>query len=204
MSLFNLSKVSFLLSACCLIVVVASSQLNAQELEQRNSLQGANQNAGKIKQDVIVNKVYLLRHFEKQNADASADAKDPNLTQTGLERAQHLADFLADKNIIAIFSTKYKRTQQSVKPTADKLGLIVNRYDPSKLSSFATQLQAMSMMSRGSILVVGHSNTTPELLQLLGGPEISMTEADYGDLFYLNLTRDQSEASETFQQTTIE
>jgi hypothetical protein len=65
--------------------------------------------------------------------------------------------------------------------------LSVTFYNPRELAGFALQLQAMSTKGKGNILVVGHSNTTPQLLTLLGGPDKPLSENDYGDLFSLTL-----------------
>ncbi|MFQ3248939.1 histidine phosphatase family protein [Glaciecola sp.] len=200
-----LRKFAFLILSTCLSLTLFSANAHAQESSPRIVNDIASRISGEIKPESIVNRVYLLRHFEKQVADSQATySKDPELTTQGEMRAQSLAKYLSDANIIAIYSTDYKRTQQSVKPIADKLGLRVNSYDPSKLEAFAMQLQAISATSQGDILVVGHSNTTPELLKLLGGPQISMTENDYGDLFYLNLSEDKAKATSSFHKTTIQ
>tara|TARA_R110002167_G_scaffold342797_1_gene551642 strand:- start:3437 stop:3655 length:219 start_codon:yes stop_codon:yes gene_type:complete len=53
-------------------------------------------------------------------------------------------------------------------------------YNPSQLSEFAEQLKSLNF-----VLVVGHSNTTPELLELMGGEAIHMEESDYGVLYML-------------------
>ncbi len=122
------------------------------------------------------NSIYLSRHAEK----AADGSKDPVLTQQGQVRAQNLASILASAKIEHIYATDYQRTQLTAKPLADKLGLEVKSYDPNQLTVFATQLQQL----KGNILVVGHSNTTPELTHLLSGqPVNSMAESEYNYLY---------------------
>jgi broad specificity phosphatase PhoE len=134
------------------------------------------------------NVIFLSRHFEKESTGAVTKTnKDPELTSQGEARARLLANFLADKNVTTVFSTNYKRTIQTAMPTVQQNGLSVTFYNPRELAGFALQLQAMSTKGKGNILVVGHSNTTPQLLKLLGGPDKSLSENDYGDLFSLTL-----------------
>ncbi len=103
---------------------------------------------------------YLVRHAEK-----ILDVKDPDLTQDGHQRARDLAIRLKDVPLTQIYSSDYKRTQQTAAPLAAAKGLTVTPYNPRDLESFAVTLKSM----RGHILIVGHSNTTPPLAEYLGG-----------------------------------
>jgi len=151
------------------------------------------------------NLVFLVRHFEKQTSDTlNNQLKDPGLTQRGQTRAQALAIFLADKNITSIFSTNYKRTLQTAAPTAQQVDIDIALYNPSELAKFAGQLRVSASAGKGNILIVGHSNTTPQLLKLLGGPDTVLSEDDYGDLFYLALTNSERSAPSAFHQIMIE
>ena len=132
--------------------------------------------------------VYLIRHFEKQKQSTSVDVpnkarpdKGPSLTQIGVNKAESLAEFLKDKNIRFIYSTDYTRTFQSALPSSMRLDIAVTLYSPKDLASFADELKALD----GNVLVLGHSNTTPQLLSLLGGPDKTLSEKDYGDLFII-------------------
>lgn len=108
--------------------------------------------------------IYLVRHAEKLVNSNSQD-KDPPLTDAGRERARHLAYVLGDAGIDRIYSSDYQRTRQTGEPLAKKLGLQIQSYDPRALAAFAQQLR----QKNGRSLVVGHSNTTPQLVELLGG-----------------------------------
>ena len=110
--------------------------------------------------------VFLVRHAEK--ADSSAD---PPLTEAGHERAQRLARLLRDAGIEYVHSSDYIRTRDTAAPLAAHNGLKVALYDPGDLPAMAQRLK----VAGGRHLVVGHSNTTPPLVGLLGGepgPEI--------------------------------
>lgn len=103
--------------------------------------------------------VFLVRHAEKQKG------KDPSLTPAGIERAEALADRLADVGLTEIYSTNYARTRETAEAVSKATGVKVSLYDPSYLPGFSESL----LFSGGTVLVVGHSNTTPGLVTLLGG-----------------------------------
>ena len=131
-------------------------------------------NRSEDKQNVSM--VYLVRHAEKADT-----GKDPELTDIGKARAEELSRMLRDAGVTHIWSTDYKRTRGTAEPLAAKLRLKVEVYDPSKLGEFATRLKSMP----GRHLVVGHSNTTPGLVQALGGePGQAMPDTEY-DRFYV-------------------
>jgi broad specificity phosphatase PhoE len=151
------------------------------------------------------NQVFLVRHFEKQSPNTqNKHSKDPELTERGQARAQALAAFLAEKNITSVFSTNYKRTLQTASPTAEQHGINITFYNPSELAEFALQLTALAGAGKGNILIVGHSNTTPQLLKLLGGPDKVLSEDDYGDVFYLSLFGTKEAVANSFQHVMIE
>lgn len=129
--------------------------------------------------------VFLVRHAEK--ADAS---RDPDLSPTGYERASDLAAVLGDAAIEHVHSSDYKRTRNTAAPVASLLGLEVELYDPRNLPDFAAQLKAAG----GVHLVVGHSNTTPALTELLGGdPGAPIEEkTEYDRLYMVSIAADGS------------
>lgn len=120
--------------------------------------------------------LYLVRHAEKQSGD------DPALTEAGKARANALADRLDGVGIDTIWSTDYRRTMQTAAPLAERLDLQVQVYDPGDLAGFAEQLKA----NGETALIVGHSNTTPQLADLLGGdPGPEIVEASEYDRLYV-------------------
>ena len=129
--------------------------------------------------------IYLVRHAEKQLADPTD--KDPGLTERGRQRAAQLARVLRDGGINSIYSTDYRRTRQTAAPLAQRLQLPIANYDPANLPALAARLRA----SPGNALVVGHSNTTPQLVELLGGDSVSaIDEAREYDRLYILVLRD--------------
>ena len=106
--------------------------------------------------------IFLVRHAEKELNGGT----DPPLTTEGYARADVLALALEEAGIDAIFATEYQRTQQTVGPSAD-----VYRLKPMIHSSSDTEGlidQIFSDYMGEEVLVSGHSNTLPEMLQELG------------------------------------
>lgn len=130
---------------------------------------------------------YLVRHAEK-----TTEKPDPGLTAEGQQRAQDLADRLSDIKLTAIYSSDYIRTRDTAAPIAAEQGIEVTLYDARDLEGLAKTLLAQ----KGEILVVGHSNTTPQLSALLGGvsgePIIEATE--YNRLYVLQRNGDKIES----------
>ena len=121
------------------------------------------------------NTIYLTRHAEKMST-----GKNPELDAIGQFRTKNIAAMLSSVGITHIFSTDYNRTKQTATPLAKYLNLEIQIYNPADLNDFAEKLKKID----GAILVVGHSNTTPQLTTLLSGKEIMpMQEKDYDTLY---------------------
>lgn len=129
--------------------------------------------------------IYLVRHAEK-----AAIATDPPLSTAGQERAVALAQRLQSAAIGRIYSTHYRRTQQTAAPLAAQLNLTIRTYQPDDLAGLAAVLRNSS----DSVLVVGHSNTTPELAAALGGNAGGAIneETEFDRLYVLRLQADGS------------
>jgi broad specificity phosphatase PhoE len=126
--------------------------------------------------------VFLVRHAEKADA-GSGDPKDPELSETGLQRAERLAQMLKDVRLTAVFASEYKRTQATANAVAKVAG-VEPTIVPAKET---TQLIEKTKSATGNVLIVGHSNTLPDILKALGAPEeITIDEADYDNLFIWN------------------
>jgi broad specificity phosphatase PhoE len=122
----------------------------------------------------------LVRHAEK----AADGTNDPPLTESGKLRAQGLANLLQATDIEAIYATSYQRNQQTVQPLATALSLPIQTYDPNQDAvEFLTQV--MADQAGRVVLICGHSNTLPNLLNALVGQEMYQDLADqrYDDLF---------------------
>jgi len=124
--------------------------------------------------------VYLVRHAEK-----SIVGDDPVLTEAGRQRALELASLLHGARIDAIYSTDFARTRQTAAPLAEQLGQEIRIYDWNRMNELASAL----IRAGGRYLVVGHSDTTPELVAALGGePGPAIDEpAEYDRLYVVSI-----------------
>ena len=123
--------------------------------------------------------LYLVRHAEK--VDNSAN---PDLSEAGKARATELVRVLGDAGVSRVFSTDYTRTRETARPVAEASGVPVELYDPRALPAAAAMLKGIA----GRVLVVGHSNTTPALVQALGGdPGPAIDESEYDRLYILTV-----------------
>ncbi len=103
---------------------------------------------------------FLVRHGEKVDA-----SHDPELSDAGRRRAGALARTLRSAELEYVHSSNFIRTRDTAAPTARRHGLEVELYDPRDLPGLVAGLRGTG----GRHLVVGHSNTTPALAELLGG-----------------------------------
>jgi phosphohistidine phosphatase SixA len=126
--------------------------------------------------------LYLVRHAEKQ-ADGS---RDPELTEAGTQRSENLARWFEDKDIRDVWSSDYKRTRDTAKPAVSRLGLKLKIYDPRDLNALSETL----LRNQNNALIVGHSNTTPELARLLCNCIVvieDMDESEYDRLIIISI-----------------
>ncbi len=123
-----------------------------------------------------IQQLYLVRHAEK--ADLS---KDPALSACGEAQAKALATLLQDVNMPRLYHSGYQRTQQTAAANL-KAGRQLQQYDAKDLPALAAQLRK----STANALVVGHSNTTPQLATLLSQLAApALQESDYGRVYQL-------------------
>ncbi len=124
--------------------------------------------------------IIFVRHAEQ----TSHDETDPSLSEAGKRRVAELTRQLVDADVVAgidaVYSTPFKRSQETVQPIADALNLPINSYDAADTESV---LGTILKDHKGKvILVVGHSNTVPELIANLGAsknvPPIAQNEFD--------------------------
>jgi phosphohistidine phosphatase SixA len=127
--------------------------------------------------------VFLVRHAERADTTgggAPMMKTDPNLSAAGRARARSLATTLKDAGITAIFATEYKRTQQTAAPLARALGVTVVTIPSADTAGLVAKVKS----APGNVLVVGHSNTLPEVIKGLGvdAPAV-VAESEFDKLF---------------------
>lgn len=125
--------------------------------------------------------VFLVRHAER----AEDGTSDPPISDEGAERARLLAEMLADAKLTHIHTTDLNRTRSTGEPTASAAGLDMAVYDPRDLAGFAEELRSMP----GRYLILGHSNTTPDMVAALGGdPGTPIDEIEYDRLYVVTVS----------------
>jgi len=127
--------------------------------------------------------VFVVRHAERADSSPGMSptmANDPDLSDAGRARAASLAVLLKDAGITAIYVTEYKRTRQTAAPLAKALGLTPTMVNATDSNALAKELAA----AKGSVLVVGHSNTVPSTIKDLGvSSPVSVQDDEYDNLF---------------------
>ena len=126
--------------------------------------------------------VIIVRHAEK-----TAEPKnDPVLNAEGEARAQRLAGMLAKTDVTNVYASQFQRTQLTVKPLADMLGLKVEVVGAKDYASLTQRI----LMQDGHVAVVAaHSNTMHQIVKALGGPEWpEVSEADYENIFVVTVS----------------
>lgn len=120
--------------------------------------------------------VILVRHAEKLDS-----SDDPLLSPAGEERAKRLAAMLKDAGVAAVVTTEYKRTQLTAAPLVKALHLVPEILSAKKPEETVAVLKKKH--AQDVVLVVGHSNTLPPLIQKLGVAEAVTLDDDYDNLF---------------------
>ena len=132
-----------------------------------------------------VTTLILVRHAEKV---IDPNNPDVDLNADGQDRAQELVRMFGDSGINAIYATQYKRTQETVKPLADRLGLPINQVNAKNTGDLLAQIRAQH--SGQTIFVAGHNNTVPEIIAAAGGPQFpNIPESEYDNLFIITIYR---------------
>lgn len=129
--------------------------------------------------------IILVRHAEKNIEPGNPD---PDLSPAGQARAQELVRMFGDAGIGAIFATQYKRTQQTVKPLADKLAVPITQVDA---KNTAELIRLIRSQHNGQVVFLsGHNNTVPEIIAALGGPQVPVIpETEFDNLFIVTVYR---------------
>jgi broad specificity phosphatase PhoE len=129
--------------------------------------------------------VILVRHAER-----APGSGDPPISETGQARARALADVGKVAGVQVIITTQFQRTKQTAAPLAESLGLTMNTVGTqSDIAKHIAEVAAAVRQHAGkTVLVVGHSNTSPAIVGALGGPKLAdLCETEYDNLFTIVL-----------------
>lgn len=131
---------------------------------------------------------YFIRHAEKVRTDKAN--RNPDLNVKGLKRAKKWSEVFTNVKFDAVYSTDYNRTKQTAKPTADANGLPVLLYNPRKMND-----EAFKANTKGkTVLVVGHSNTTPFFANMVIGKAVykQIDDSNNSNLYIVTVTKDKT------------
>jgi broad specificity phosphatase PhoE len=137
--------------------------------------------------------VVVVRHGEK----AADDARDPSLSSVGVERAHALAQRLRGLPLAAAYATPFRRTQLTAAPSASAAGIEVTVREFASRNPDEDALALREQLLRDhrgeAVLVVGHSNTVPAIVEALSGREAEpMPETEFDRLSVVRLRADGS------------
>jgi broad specificity phosphatase PhoE len=131
--------------------------------------------------------VIFVRHAEK----ASMPADDPGLSPAGQQRVAELTRQLRDADVVAgidaVYSTPYRRTEETARPLAEALDLPINTYDAGDTEAI---MEHIVKVHKGKIiLVVGHSNTLPLLMANMGASKKvpPIAENEYDNIYIVSI-----------------
>ena len=148
--------------------------------------------AAAAQDDFKVTTVFLVRHAERD----SAPPQDPALSEAGKARSQELARLLSKSGIRYIYTTQFMRTKQTAEPLSKQLGVAltpvnvkISPSNPRAVAEDSIKEFVNKIYERGGepALIIGHTNTVPEIIRMLGGDAESIDEKSYDDLFIVTV-----------------
>lgn len=136
--------------------------------------------------------VTLVRHAETEDSGT----RDPALSARGRARAARLGQRLAPHCPDAVLATPYRRTQETARlaaaacsdrPAEVTVVPIGEGGVAGYVADVAARVRALPVGSR--VLVVGHSNTTPQAVNALAGTALAdIDHGTYGRLFTVTVS----------------
>lgn len=125
----------------------------------------------------------LVRHAEKAD-----QPQDPHLSPGGYERAERLAGIFQHVPFDAVYSTPLNRTMETVHAIADASSAEIQEYNHREPERVVVDW--IEKHSGETVLISGHSNTTPAFANALLGREHfpdKFDESDYGNLLVITI-----------------
>ena len=118
---------------------------------------------------------YVVRHLH-----TPAGERDPDLLPEGKAAAEALAKWFKGKRLRAIYVSDFRRTRQTAALLADARRLTPIVYDPADTPALIARVRA----TKGPVLIVGHSNTVPDVIEALGGTRPApLSHPNFGDIW---------------------
>lgn len=121
---------------------------------------------------------YVMRHLH-----TPAGATDPDLTEEGQRQSRMMVDFFELDPPAVIYVTDTKRARQTAAPLAAHLGLTPKIYEGQNYAALVAAVSA----EQGTVLIVGHSNTVPDIVEQLGGTRPGpMVHEQFGEIWHIS------------------
>jgi broad specificity phosphatase PhoE len=129
--------------------------------------------------------VIVLRHAEK----ATDAGDDPPLSAVGLARAERLAALLAAAPLAAVYASDTRRAQQTAAPLASRHRLPITVRAARDVRGLIDDIGGRHVGR--TVVVVGHSNTVPEIVSVLtrGRATVSVGDDRFDRLVIVTVTR---------------
>jgi len=135
---------------------------------------------------------YIVRHAEK--------LPNQQLSPAGFDRADDLWEALSNKNIDEVYTTHLQRTIDTAQPTVDGSGIVPNVIPAHDVPQLVKRLR---LTSKKNILVVGHSDTVPRIIDsLMLSPQNINISKQYDNLFIIEVKKSNGTRIPTLTQTT--
>ena len=125
--------------------------------------------------------VILIRHADR----TSSTNPDPPLNTKGKARAQKLIHVLGQAGIVAIYHSHFTRSKQTAHPLAAQLlGIATTQID----EALEIKNNILANHAGQAVLVIGHSDTVPDLInQLSGGHMPVINDSEFDNLFIVTI-----------------
>lgn len=118
---------------------------------------------------------YVMRHLNTPEGQ-----RDPDLLPEGAAAAQRVLELMTRQRPAAIYVSTFKRTEQTAAAVAARWGLTPIVYNPADTPGLVARVRA----GPWPVLIVGHSNTVPDIVEQLGGTRPApLSHPDFGDLW---------------------
>ena len=118
---------------------------------------------------------FVMRHLH-----TPAGEHDPDLTAEGQRHAALLANWFGEEALEAVYVSSYQRSRQTAAPLAARLGLTPVVYDPRDTPGLLARVRQGPFPA----LIVGHSNTVPDIIEQLGGERPGpLAHEDFGHIW---------------------
>ena len=164
----------FLFAKCTLIAVLCALAVTTGLLAQMRPQAQIASGVPPVGQGIV----FLVRHAERGPAMSGSRA-EPGLSEPGRARAISLATLLKDASITAIFTAESKPARETAAPLANSLGIAPTAVRSNDLKGLIPRLRRTA----GNVLVVGHSETLPDVMSELSLSRVYVGDDDYDNLF---------------------